>query len=329
MSKQKQNLKIACALDWDVLRQVVKSKPTVDRAKYDFDVVQALKRLYTDLHLVPVSHDPWQVLDVLRQLKPDVVFNLALSAREREPSFVGCLDFLGIPYTGSGASGIALGNDKIRSRELLRVAGVRVPRFVGLPIDASDVVLDLTPPVIVKPAYLGASSDGIYNDSVVNTTEAAMACARRIWTRFGVPAVCDEFIVGRELRIGVIEDAPGAQFRLVGIGESLFPGTVPGWGFKSEGLRINPRVRRARGVETVAPQLPKSVEAELLAIANTACLALDQRGYATLDVRMDDFGRITVLEINANPGLYKRSLIWSRPSFTSNIHRIVQAALER
>ena len=40
----------------------------------------------------------------------------------------GVLDFLGIPYTGSGVLASALGMNKVSSRKLFRLAGLLTPR---------------------------------------------------------------------------------------------------------------------------------------------------------------------------------------------------------
>ncbi len=327
MPKQSRNLKIAAAVDADIVRQLRNSKPVIDRARCDADVVQAIESLFGAVHLVPVGENLGRTLDVLNGIKPDLVFNLALSASRLEASFAGFLDLLKIAYTGSGPLGIALANDKVRSRNLLRSAGLRVPRFVELPIGASNPKIELTPPMIVKPAQLGCCSYGIYRDSLVESRKAAVACAKRVWRRFNVPAVCDEFIVGREFRVGVVEVDRQPRFEIVSISECLFPNSNSGWGFKTEGIRLNPRVRRVSGVRSVVARLPKGLTSELRMTATAAAQVLGLRGYATLDVRLADDGRSTIIEVNANPGLSRKSLIWSRPTFTENIRRIVDAAL--
>jgi hypothetical protein len=42
---------------------------------------------------------------------------------------------------------------------------------------------------------------------------------------------------------------------------------------------------------------------------------------------LDQFGRMTVLEVNANPGLSPDTPTWNGPSFDRNIQRIVEAGL--
>jgi D-alanine-D-alanine ligase len=329
MTRRRNNLKVACALDPEVFRQVVKSKPTMDRAKSDFDVVQALKRLYRVVELVPIGVDLSWVLETLKRIQPDVIFNLAHSSNDHEAEFTGFLDLAGFAHTGSGVSGIVLSNDKVRALKLLQAAGFRVPRFVALPVDKRNPVLDLRPPLIVKPANFSGFSTGIYKDSVVSSPEAVLARAQRIWTRFGCSAICEEFVIGREFRIGVIEEGPAEQFHLVGITECLFPKSSPGLGFKSYSIRANDRVRLALQVKSILPKLPKPILKDLVRTAITAPHVLDLKGYVALDVRTDDSGSTTIIEINSNPGLSRRSLIWARPSLEHNVHRIVRAALNR
>jgi D-alanine-D-alanine ligase len=318
-------LSVACAIDEDIAGQIRTAKPTLIRARYDLSVVQALRSNYSEVNIISVVKGS-RTLDELVRLRPDVVFNLAFCTLPLEASFAGCLEMLGIPYTGSGPSGLTLASDKVRSRHLLRLAGVRVPRFVEL-APGQTTTIDLAPPLIVKPVSL-ASSAGIYADSVVRTHKDVLRLARRIWKRFGVSAVCDEFIVGREFRIGMVETTKGVP-KIAGITEWRFDTALPGWGYKTEAIRINPRVRRAHHVTRGLAELSRRKIAELAAIARTAMTVLDVRGYATVDVRIDESERVTVIEVNPNPGLWSGSAIWSNPSFELNIRRIVNSGLRR
>jgi D-alanine-D-alanine ligase len=319
------NLCVACLLDKENVGQIRRRVASNAMVRYDLSVVDALVKIYRHVELVGVAegNDHW--IDEVRRLRPDVVFNLTFSATPLEASVAGCLDVLGIPYTGSGPRGIALANDKVRSRQLLHYGGIRVPRFVEL-TPSNAVRVDLPPPLIVKPATL-AGSVGIHRDSVAMTHKAVPSLARRIWRKYGVPAICEEFIVGREFRIGLIET--GGVARVSAISEWVFGSSPPGWGYKTEAIRSNLRVRRARGVTRYRPQLSRAISTEFVSLARRAMKVLDVRGYATIDIRLDGRNRITVLEVNANPGLWSGGAIWSKPSFECNIKRIVRAALMR
>ncbi|HWT04269.1 MAG TPA: hypothetical protein VN224_00800 [Xanthomonadales bacterium] len=324
MAARRAALRIACLVDDDIAAELRRSAATSTRARYDLSVVLALRRLYRDVELVTACAGSVRTFDALDRLKPDVVFNLAYSAHPLEASFAGGLDVLGFPYTGSAPRGIALSRDKVRSRHLLRAASVPVPRFVEL-LPRERIQVDLAPPLIVKPVSL-AGSAGIYDDSVTTNVRDVPRLAKRIWQRFGVAAMCEEFIVGRELRIGLVEDAHEV-FRRTGITEWRFGTAAPGWGFKTEAVRTDRRVRLLRRVTRDIIDLPRRELLELTAIVRTATRALDVRGYATVDLRVDERGRMSVLEVNANPGLWSGSPIWSTPAFDANIRRIVAAAL--
>jgi D-alanine-D-alanine ligase len=317
-------LSIACLVDHRVARDVAAGRATSTNARYDLSVVEALRRLYREVHLVRAFPDFPRTLEELRRLRPDVMFNLAFSASCFEVPFVAELHRLGIPFTGSGSAAIELANDKVRSRILLREAGVRVPRFVVLD-RGSRAAIDFDPPYIVKPATLAASA-GIHADSVVNTRAEARRLASRIWRRFEPTAVCDAFIIGRELRVAVIEDGRGTP-RVAGISEWRFPEGDGGWGFKTEAIRTNLRVRKARqvtrGIVTLAPAMAR----DLRRIVRDSLHILGVKGYATVDIRIDAEEQLHVLEVNANPGLWGGGSVWSRPSFDVNIRRVVDAAL--
>jgi D-alanine-D-alanine ligase len=312
---RKQKLFVLCAVDADLVGQIRGGRLRWNRARWDASVFDALRRLYTRVELVGVEHGSVAGWSALERTGGGLVFNLALSALSSEPAFAAFLESAGLRSTGSGMMALALANDKIRSRMLLAAAGVRVPRFVALAPGADTSRMDLTPPVIVKPAFQ-ASASGVSRDSVVMTRREVLDRARRIWKRFGEAAVCDEFVRGRELRAGFIE-GPRKRFQIAGLAEYAF--AEGEHGFRMEGDRKGQRLRASR--------IPPVLRAELTAIAQTACDTLGIRGYASLDVRLDSFGRFTVLEVNANPGLSSDSTVWAARGFDRNIRHIVDAAL--
>jgi D-alanine-D-alanine ligase len=314
-------LSIACVVDPRVGGAISGSRISSAFASYDASVLEALCRLYRSVHLVRAHADSTRTLEELRSLRPDVVFNLAFSATPLEAPFAGALGLLGIPFTGSGPGAIALANDKVRSRTLLRAGGVPVPKFVALD-RGSKPRIDFDPPYIVKPSASAASA-GVYADSVVKTRSAVGRLAVRIWKRFDQQAVCDEFIIGREIRAGAVDDSTGTP-RLTGIAEWGFPN---GWGFKTEAIRTNPRVRQAQRVTRERVAVTRQMTRELERLIRESMRILGVIGYATMDVRIDAEERIFVLELNANPGLWAGGVLWSRPTFDANIRRVVESAL--
>src|SRR6202043_932036 len=71
----------------------------------------------------------------------------------------GALEFLGVPYTGSGVMGSAIAMDKLATKRLALAIGVATAEFVVLRSAADfDAALEqLGLPLIVKPASQGSS----------------------------------------------------------------------------------------------------------------------------------------------------------------------------
>ena len=316
---------IACVIDDDIVGDVRSGKSS-GRAAADLFVVRALRRFSPAVGVVAAVERNTCTIEELLHLKPSIVFNLAFSALRCEPSFAGALEMLGIPYTGSGPLGIGLANDKVRSRSLLAAAGIRVPRFVELSQTRPLAKIDFAPPFIVKPVISG-NSVGIHAGSVVDSHARALKCADRIWRELEEPAVCDEFIAGREFHVGVVETARGV-FKTAGIVELHFAGTKPGRGFTTEVVGGKDRARRAYKVSYRPAVLTGRKMAEMVDIAVTTSNLLQLRGYAKVDLRMDRQERLTVIEANANPALWDGE-IWRQPSFEANLKRIMNAAVRR
>jgi D-alanine-D-alanine ligase len=317
---------IACVVDDDIIAAVRRLEGSSRRAIYDISVMRALRTLGPEVHLVAAREPATRTLQDLIKLRPSLVFNLAYSATPAEASFAGILELLQIPFTGSGAVAIGLANDKLRSRHLMKAAAIPVPSFVMLPHGRAPRKFDITPPYIVKPVDL-ANSLGIGAGSVVQTRAQAIALADRIWRRFAVPSICDTFIVGREFQVGLVETR--RSFQVTAIVELHFAGAAPGFGFKSEAVGAHGKARRVHDVSVRVARLPRRVSAEMAAISRHAAEVLDLRGYAKIDLRMDDQSRIFVIEANANPGLWSKSPIWRRPGFMKNIQHIIEAARRR
>lgn len=319
-------LAVMCLLDSDVYRALERGGSRSSRSRIDAGIIRALRRLYSNVFLQPAWHQE-AALDSIARRRPDVLFNLAYSGTEEESAFVARLETCGVPFTGSGSSALALTNDKARTRRVLERHGIRVPRWVELPVGKPRSLSRLRPPFLVKPSVYGGSSYGIHAASVVSSQGEALACASRLWTRFGEPAVCDEFIVGSEFRVGAIEVARTGRFSSVNVTESLFPQAKRGWGLKTQSIRSNDRVRLAQRIRTAFVERRSREYRQMCALADPIAHACEVRGYLTLDVRVDSQGQHFVVDVNANPGLSAEGHVWHRPSFEYNLRQIVLSAL--
>ena len=90
----------------------------------------------------------------------------------------GALEWLGLPYTGSGVLGSAIGMDKLRTKRLAQAAGVATPPWMELTgaADFDRAVAELGLPLAVKPATQG-SSVGMSRVAVATELPAAWRAA--------------------------------------------------------------------------------------------------------------------------------------------------------
>nr|NIR58398.1 D-alanine--D-alanine ligase [Gammaproteobacteria bacterium] len=110
----------------------------------------ALRERGVDAHAVDTARGLVQTLENERFDRAWI----ALHGRGGEDGRIqGLLEFMGIPYTGSGVKGSAIGMDKLRTKQLLTGAGLATPEYRLLrgPADFELAIDELGLPLMVKP----------------------------------------------------------------------------------------------------------------------------------------------------------------------------------
>jgi D-alanine-D-alanine ligase len=266
-----------------------------------------------------VGTDPGVLLDGLRRAAPDVVFNLfegLASGRGTEATgeetVAGLLEWLGIPFTGSPAPALTLARDKVRTKYLLRGAGLPTPAFFvveRLPCPPCPLAW----PAIVKPACVDASV-GIDQASVVTTQAALERRLAQVLARFGPPALVELFVPGREFHVHLVEDpaaAPADRLHLLPLAEIEFRRDDPGyWPVYTYDAKWSPDTRE---YQETPLRSPVTLEAEPMArladIVRQAYQLVGCRDYARLDLRMTDEGEFYLLEVNPNPSFTSSAVV--------------------
>ena len=117
------------------------------------------------------------------------------------------LEKINLPFTGSGVQASRLAMDKIGSLEIFRKLGLYVPKSLFLEKSAfrknRDYKFGQGLPLVVKPANHG-SSIGL---SVVEN-EAEIIPAIDLAFQFDERIIIEEYIKGRELTVGVLDEKP-------------------------------------------------------------------------------------------------------------------------
>jgi D-alanine--D-alanine ligase len=230
----------------------------------------------------------------LEALKPEVVF-IALHGTFGEDGTIQQLcEALQLPYTGSDPAASRAGMDKIAAKQLFERAGLRVPRAQTLDLAMSPGVAHvdveaLAYPLVVKPASQGSS----FGVSLVREPQM-LAAALEEAARYGSRLLIEEFIAGRELTVGVLND------EALPVVEIRSPHA-----FFDFGAKYTPGATEYLVPAPLDPAMAKTVQAAGVA----AHRALGCRHVSRTDLILNAQGEPVVLEVNTVPGFTPTSLL--------------------
>jgi D-alanine-D-alanine ligase len=203
----------------------------------------------------------------------------------------GALEYLGVPYTGSGVAGSAIGMDKLRSKRLAQAIGVASPAAVVLrgPQDFELAIERLRLPLIVKPVTQG-SSVGMTKVESAEALPAAYATAAAV----DRSVFAEQWIAGREYTVALLQ---GEALPLILIA------TPRGfYDYEAKYFRDDTRYLCPSGLSQPAEQ-------HLQSLALAAFEAAGGEGWGRADFMMDAAGRALLLEVNTVPGMTSHSLV--------------------
>ncbi|WP_455812565.1 D-alanine--D-alanine ligase [Pseudomonas graminis] len=280
-------------------------------------VLKGLQEAGIDAHPVDIRDVP--VLQ-LKEQGFDKAF-IALHGRGGEDGTLqGVLEFLNIPYTGSGVMASAITMDKLRSKYLWQGCGLPVSPFVALTRKQMDD--GLTPeelasidalglPLFVKPSREG-SSVGISRVNEAYQFPAALDEA----FRHDDEVLVEAFLSGPEYTVGVIGEEILPSIRIQTASEF--------YDYEAKYISDDTQYFCPSG-------LSAEQEAELSELVTAAWRALGCSGWGRVDVMMGGDRRFYLLEVNTSPGMTSHSLVpmaakQAGMSFSQLVTRILELA---
>jgi D-alanine-D-alanine ligase len=203
----------------------------------------------------------------------------------------GALEYLGVPYTGSGVMGSAIGMDKLRSKHLALAAGVPTADFVVLRGEADfELALErLKLPLIVKPATQG-SSVGMTKVERAADLPAAFSAAAQLESL----VFAEAWLPGPEYTVAILQEAALPSIRIE------TPRTF--YDYEAKYFRDDTRYFCPAGLGAAS-------ESHLQSLALAAFAAAGASGWGRADFMMDAAARPLLLEINTVPGMTSHSLV--------------------
>jgi D-alanine-D-alanine ligase len=266
-------------------------------------VLQALRVSGIDAHAFDPANESLQTLKDRGFARAFI----ALHGRGGEDGTIqGALEWLGIPYTGSGVKASAIAMDKVTTKQIWLQEGLNTPKYKLLPtsmkpaergaaLAALPALLGM--PFIMKPPLEG-SSIGFSKITKLGEIDAAFALAAN-----GNSAVLAEsFVTGQELTVTVLGggDQPSRALPIVEI-------RAPAGNYDFQNKYYTDTTQYL----CPAP-LPIELTKQIQALAVAAFDAIGCEGWGRVDVMLDaDLGNGTepyLMEINTAPGMTSHSL---------------------
>lgn len=303
-------------------------------ASMEHNVAAGLRELGHRVKVLGFPYDSTQAARCILNTHPDVVFNLVEQIeddRRLSPNVPALLTLLEVPYTGCSEIGMSLSLDKALSKLLVADVGFAIPRFVVYAQKAAPMEHDLRFPVIVKPRF-GGGSEGVTLSSVVNNEKQLRARARYIHRTYRQPAICEEFINGRELSVAVL--GQGRKVEALPIRETVFGRAAEGGpGFCTETVKRSASYRARWNISYRRAELDAKRELRIRELCCRAFQQLELSGYARMDLRLNEGGKPRFLEANPNPdlrpGVFGLIASWANMDYKGLLKRILELALAR
>ncbi len=273
--------------------------------KTEFDVVTALKELGHEVRPLGMTDDLGVLRTAIMEWKPDVAFNLLEEFQGvglYDQHVVSYLELMKVPYTGCNPRGLMLTHDKPLMKKILAFHRVPTPRFATFPFGRRGrPPRRLAYPLLAKLAVEDASL-GISQASVVQSQERLMERVAFLHNEFHTDVIAEEFIEGRELYVSVIGNQRLTTFPVWEMSFSKMPKDQPR--IATAKVKWDEEYQKKWGIGTgPAKNLPEGLADRLAKLCKRIFRVLNLSGYARMDLRLREDGRVFVLEANANPNL--------------------------
>ena len=261
-------------------------------------------------------------LSRVEEIRPDCAFIALHGIGGEDGAVQGALEWYGIPYTGPGIAASALCLDKILTKKVLCLSGVRTPDFMEIPLhsDAAEyaekAVAKLGLPLVLKACRQGSS----IGTAIVKKKEEVAPAIEDLY-QYGDDLLAEAFLSGMELTVPVMGNRELTVLPVIQITS------------QGEFYDYHSKYTPGGSHHIIPAPLSAETEAELRQMAEKAYRATGCRGLARVDFMLSEQGEGHVIEINTSPGMTDTSLFPDAAahagiSFPQLVTRLVELALE-
>ena len=257
---------------------------------------EAVKKAFKKLGHKYEFFDPAKDLPKLAQRAKefDCAFLVVHGPGGEDGTLQGFLDSIGLSYQGAGVLGSALAMHKGISKNLYKLAGLKVPEGKSFSKNFSFEVIkaytkNLTFPVVIKPATLG-SSVGL--NIVKNEEDLERAYKKAITIDSEI--IVEKYLKGKEITVGILDEKPLPVVEII-------PKVSEAFDYKT---KYTPGLAEEICPASLSENLTKKAQEYGLIAHKT----LKLRHYSRTDMIIVE-DEIYVLETNTIPGMTETSLL--------------------
>jgi D-alanine-D-alanine ligase len=258
---------------------------------------------------------------VVQGEQPGMVFNMAygLQGVSRYTHIPSLLEMLGIPYVGSSPAGHGIALDKVTTKVMIEAAGLpTAPYWVFYNID--QIPEDLPFPVITKPK-MEAVSLGI---QVIHDIQSLKVAIANLVDKFKQPVLVEQFIPGREFAVGLLGNGDPEVLPIVEIDLEGDPNAIQS---------LDDKLKKPKG-KICPAQIDEKLAEEMRRLTKETFNVLGIYDFCRVDFRMDDQGKLYILELNSmaslgRTGSYVHAAQIKGYTYESMVNRMLDVAIER
>lgn len=277
------------------------SEKEVELIKTEYDVVSMLRAIGHEVWPVGISNDLGVIRQAIEDHKPHIAFNL-LEEFAGYPLFdqhvVSYLELSRQKYTGCNPRGLTLSHDKALTKQICAHHHINVPHFAVFPISRKvRRPKRLAFPLLVK-SLVDEGSAGISQASVVRDDQKLTERVEFIHRQMGAHAIAEQFIEGREIYVSVI----GNQKLVSYPPWELIMKDLPegSQNIATDKAKWDPAYQRRVGLVTQVASLTPELQRTFARTSKRIYRMLHLSGYARLDYRLTEEGRVYLIEANPN-----------------------------
>ncbi len=252
----------------------------------------------------------------------DVIFLALHGAPGEDGTIQALLDMTGKPYTGSGMLGSALAMNKAMAKKIFEYEGILTPKWLLLEssnlTDIAEIEDEIEKklgfPCVVKPNDQGSTVGFSLVEEMKDLKEAFEKAKK-----FTGQILIEEYISGRELTVGILDDKPLPVIEI-----------IPEHGIYDYECKYT----KGKSGYICPAKLSKEKTEEIQKIGLKAFKALGCQDYGRVDFRYSEDEKFFCLEVNSLPGMTVTSLVPKAAKaigieFPELVDRIVNLALKK